>query len=509
MSVPQPECSNDINHFEEVENHENSEDDEDTTDFDDDFYNTEDMDYFDDRDLDDIDDIDNQNNNSPNPSDSSSEEPSIEGIITALSDIELDNDDDRMALTFTRGFEAFPEEVQMLIWKFTALHVRRTIVMEFGRNTFKFANCPSTPAFMHVCRRARKYGLDIFKAVNERGVSHDITDRDKFDRFYFYANPISDDFILRFGLERNCPNPVYCPIESSSSYMRSELRVAERGLESEHRELMLRRQQEQQALNAPHAIPWVIQQQVHVMLHAPPQIQNFAGAAPTTQLPVAPQLPPPAAAAAPQQGLNVNAAPLQPGAGVQLQPQGNPNPAQGAAPQQAAPAIPAPVPPRPPPPLTPGDPVFPDDNQLPEFFTNIRSVGINLDLPFSVDFDFSQMNPRALRTWAGDAIKTKFDDVFTKVLDQFPKLEYAFAVVRAHGRSNQEISNGYEFELEKKKWTEVGMAKCEGMCMGYDEFRQLDYQARRWFMMERITRGMALNKLDFGLYVQWNIQWEI
>ncbi|KAI9650159.1 hypothetical protein NHQ30_000172 [Ciborinia camelliae] len=396
-------------------------------------------------------DFDNHNNNIQNSAPSSPEESNLEGITVSISDIELA--DDTMALTFSQKFDEFPEELQMNIWKFTALHIKRTIVMKLGQNTFEFGNCPPTPAFMHVCHRARKYGLEIFKAVNARGVSHNIADRRTFGKFYFYINPFGDDFVLRFGEEKNCPMPVYCPIESSSSYMRLDLKAAESELQEEHELLVLERQR-------PHQIP---------LIPFPIMPIQAPGAPPATLV-------------------------------FAFIPIGANHPPQGAAQHQAGQA-----PPRP----QPGEPVFPPSNRLPEFFTNIRAVGINLDLSFSPGFDFSQMSPISLRNWAKDTIKTKFDIVFKEILNQFPNLEYAFAVIRAHGRSNQDFHRGVECELDKKKWTDVGMAKGEGMIMGYDEFRQLESQAKYWFMMERIDRGMNLNKVDFELYVQRNIQWEI
>lgn len=164
----------------------------------------------------------------------------------------------------------------------------------------------------------------------------------------------------------------------------------------------------------------------------------------------------------------------------------------------------------PPPPHQAGEPVFPISNKtLPEFFGDIRSVGINLELPFSDGFDFSHMTPNSLRDWAKSAIDRKFDIVFPEVLDRFPNLEYAFAVVRAHGRSNQEQKNGIEQTLDKKKWTDVGMMLGMGTSMGKAEFRQVENQARLWLMKERIKRGITLNEIDFDLYVQTNIEWEI
>ncbi|KAJ8070427.1 hypothetical protein OCU04_000801 [Sclerotinia nivalis] len=340
----------------------------------------------------------------------------MEESTMSLSDIELE--DGRTALTFKR-LEQLPEELQMNIWKFVALHVRRTIIMKFEWDSFMFANCPPTPAFMHVCRQARKYGLEIFKPVDARGVPRDIENNHTCRAFYFYVNPISDDFILKFGDETFCPRPVYCPIESNTSY--PKLRAAEMGLQNEYQALV----QGQDVLPTLQVLSrWLII--IQIQAHHPP--------------------PPP------------------------------------------------------------GEPVFPAADILPQFFTNIRSVGINLDLPFSRDFDFSQMNPNFLRNWARDAIKTKFDDVFTEILDHFPKLEYAFAVVRAHGRSSQDFNE--RFEPDKKNWRSVGMANGEGVIMGKDEFKQLEYEGRRWFM-ERIDGGGGLNRVDFELYVQRNIYWEI
>lgn len=168
-----------------------------------------------------------------------SEHSNVEEITTTLSEIELA--EEPTAPTTFENFTTLPEEIQMSIWKFCAHSVRRTIVMKLERTRFHFATCPSTPAFMHACHRARMYGLEVYKAVDWLGVPHDINNPHTFHKFYFYANPISDDFILRFGEEKNCPKPVYCPIESSSSYMTNDLTNAEERLRIQQQELIERR----------------------------------------------------------------------------------------------------------------------------------------------------------------------------------------------------------------------------------------------------------------------------
>ncbi|KAF7867394.1 hypothetical protein EAF04_005477 [Stromatinia cepivora] len=508
--------------------------------------NHEDISEFDDFPDDDgnFDDFNNESDNLHKSAPSSPKEHNMEEGTTTVCDIKLA--DERTTLTFAK-FEEFPEELQMNIWKYVALHVRRTIIMKFERDSFMFANCPPTPPLMHVCRQARKYGLEIFQPVNALGIPRDIRNNRTCPDFYFYVNPISDDFILRFGDETYCPQPAYSPIESSTSYHELDLKAAEMGLQVEYEALVHRRQIHliRQFAPAPLQIQTFFAAPIAAQAFAPqfqpPQIQNFPYAlpvaaqapAPQIQHPPPPQIqnPPPAAPVAAQAfppqfqtfvpiTAQVFAPQFQPPPQFQFQnlPFAAPTALNHAAPYalqphlNAAQAIVAPQQvaqaPLPLPPPPPGEPVFPAANMLPQFFTNIRSVGINLDLPFSWGFDFSQMDPDSLRNWAQDVIKTKFDDVFTEVLNRFPKLEYAFAVVRAHGRSNQDFNERFELEPDKQNWRRVGMAKGEGVIMGKDEFKQLEYEGRRWFM-ERIDGGGGLNRVDFELYVQRNIHWEI
>lgn len=355
-----------------------------------------------------LDGFDHQSDVSHISAPSSTEDQSMETLMS-LNDIELE--DGRTALTFKK-FGELPEELQMSVWKFAALHVRRTIMMSFGRDSFTFVNCPPTPAIMHACHQARKYGLDIYKPVDVHGIPRDIEILPGYENyitcvaFYFYVNPVSDDFVLKFGDETVRPNPVYCPIESK----------------------------------CPNRLGWVaaeqsLEERIQALERERRQIRN--------------------------------------------------------------------IPNRPP---RPGESVFPTPDILPQFFTNIRSVGINLNLPFAEDFSFSNMSPEVLRSWARNAIKTTFDHLFTQILEQFPKLEYAFAVVRAIGRSNQELNE--RFELGKENWGTVGMTNAEGVIMGKEEFQQLEFEGRRWFM-ERIDGGGGLNVVDFDLYVQRNLYWEI
>ncbi|KAB8302818.1 hypothetical protein EYC80_006162 [Monilinia laxa] len=378
-----------------------------------------------------------------NPKDPDNPEDSdIEAITLALADTELN--EDTMALTLSKKFLGFPEEIQMRIWQFSALQEKRTITMRFGREYFKFTNCPPTPAFMHVCQRSRTYGMEIFKTCDAYGRPHDIRDPTTIGNFYFYVNPFGDDFILRFGKERVCPQPVFCSVEASSSYMMLDMEASERRLEAEHAEIV-DSSEAGRSVNNPSNVagPW--QFNPNNVLGNPAHVQT-----------------------APQAAV----------AGI----------------DQAQLA---------------GVPVFPPDDQLPEFFTNIRSVGIHLDLPFYPSFDFSSMSAIALKDWARNEIKEKFDTVFTEVLDEFPNLECAFAVVRAHGRSNMNFSKGIERELEKKKWAEVAMAKGKGTIMGKEEFQQVEKWAKVWFMNQRMLKGLPLNDFDFVLYVQRDIQWEI
>ncbi|KAA8576334.1 hypothetical protein MFRU_009g02220 [Monilinia fructicola] len=414
-------------------------------------------DFFNEDDLEDIDDLNDYNLHTSIPSPSADLEGpegpdpkapdypadlDIEAITLALADTELT--EDTMALTLSRKFLEFPEEIQMKIWKFSALQEKRTITMRFGRKFFKFANCPPTPALMHVCHRSRMYGMEIFKACDEYGRPHDIRDPATIKNFYFYVNPFGDDFILRFGKEKICPLPVYCSVEASSSYMMLEMESSERKLEAEHAQMVERSQAGRHAMN-PLIVAGLWQFNPNTILG---QIAHLQVAAQAPALPVS----------------------------------------------QAPPA---------------GVPVFPPDDQLPEFFTNIRSVGIHLDLPFGHSFDFSNMSAVALRDWARNEINGKFDIVFTEVLDKFPNLEYTFAVVRAHGRSNRNPGKVIERELEKKKWAGVAMAKGKGTIMGKEEFQQVEKWAKVWFMNQRIQRGAPFNDVYFDLYVQTDIQWEV
>ncbi|RAL62432.1 hypothetical protein DID88_004998 [Monilinia fructigena] len=331
------------------------------------------------------------------------EDPDIEAITLALADTELN--EDTMPLTLSKKFLGFPEEIQMRIWKFSALQEKRTITMRFGQEYFKFINCPRTPAFMHVCQRSRTYGMEIFKTCDAYGRQHDIRDPTTIGNFYFYVNPFGDDFILRFGKEKRCPQPVFCSFEASSSYMMLDMAASERRLEAEHAE-MVESIEAGGGFNNPSNVaghgPW--QFNPNNVLGNPAHVQTASQAAV---------------------------------AGI----------------DQAQPA---------------GVPVFPPYDQLPEFFTNIRSV-----------------------------------------LDKFPNLEYAFAVVRAHGRSNMNSSEGIGREIEKKKWAEVAMAKGKGTIMGKEEFQQVEKWAKVWFMNHRMLKELPLNDFDFELYVQTDIQWEI
>lgn len=157
-----------------------------------------------------------------------------------------------------------------------------------------------------------------------------------------------------------------------------------------------------------------------------------------------------------------------------------------------------------------GEPVPPPALVLSYFFDNIRSVGINLSLDYSAPIYFEHMTAEQLQLWAQEEVQHKFDNVFKKILDRFPHLEHMFVVVRAYGRSNQCKSNrGIPRELEKKKWTSVGMEKGSTRCMGYEEFKQFENQAKVWLMHERIDRGLQMNNIDFGMYVQTSVLWEI
>ncbi|TGO54515.1 hypothetical protein BCON_0106g00320 [Botryotinia convoluta] len=401
------------------------------------------------QDFDDFSDNQDNQDNNQNFAPSPSRETNVEGLTMNIPDIELA--EDGTPLVFFEKFKEFPEEIQMGIWHFSALQARRTIVMNLRQDTFIFENYPSTPAFMHVCQRARKYGLEYFYAVDAKGVPHGFTDPQQVNKPYFYVNPISDDFILKFGDETFCPLPAYCPIQFSSECMQQELEVEEQKLyereeEEERARFSVRIGRVPAPVPAPVYAPVVTTHILggNVMIH---HIQH---------IPAAP-------------------------AGV------------------AYPAS-----------QHPGEPVFPPASVLPHFFDNIRSVGINLSLGYSGPVGFEEMTAAQLQRWAEDNVKYKFDKVFKKSLDRFPHLEHIFVVVRAYGRSNRyESDRGFPRELEKKNWTSVGMAKGRARCMGYNEFKQFENQAKVWLMHERIDRGMQLNSIDFGLYIQTNILWEI
>ncbi|KAF5878632.1 uncharacterized protein Bfra_000799 [Botrytis fragariae] len=390
---------------------------------------------------------DNQDNQDFAPS--PSRETNVEGLIMNTPDIELA--EDGTPLVFLEKFKEFPVEIQMGIWRFSALQARRTIVMNLRQDTFEFENYPSTPAFMHVCQRARKYGRKYFYAVDEKGVPHNFTDPQKVNKPYFYVNPISDDFILRFGDEASRSSPAYCPIQFGSEYMQQELKVEERKLyDIDEEEERARYNARTIRINAP----------VPAHVNAPVVNTHILGG-------------------------NMMIQHIQH------------NPAANAG--VARPALPR-----------PGEPVFPLASVLPHFFDNIRSVGINLSISFSGYVGFEEMTAAQLQQWTEDNVKEKFDNVFKKILDRFPHLEHIFVVVRAYGRSNRcESDRGLPRELEKKNWTSVGMEKGTARCMGYREFKQFENQAKVWLMHERIDRGLQLNSIDFGLYVQTNILWEI
>ncbi|KAF7915754.1 hypothetical protein EAE99_010005 [Botrytis elliptica] len=380
---------------------------------------------------------DNQDSNqdfAPSPS----RETNIEGLTIGISDVELS--EDRPSLVFFEKFNQFPEEIQMSIWHFSALQVRRTIVMALREKTFQFENYPSTPAFMQVCQQARKYGREYFYAVDAKGVPHDFTDPQQVDEPYFYVNPISDDFILKFGDETFCPSPTYCPIQFSPEYMQKELRAQEKEL------YKLEEEEEDARLEADIG---------HIRLHVPAVTTISWGSL-----------------------------------------------------FQPIPATPASV--ARPAPHRPGEPIFPPASILPHFFDKIRSVGINLSLDCPGVVGFEAMSAEQLQQWTEEQVTCKFDEVFKKIMDRLPHLEHVFVVVRAYGRSNRcESERGFPRELEKKKWTSVGMEKGTARRMGYREFKQFENQAKVWLMHERIDRGMQLNRIDFGLYVQTNILWEI
>ncbi|KAF7892640.1 uncharacterized protein EAF02_000178 [Botrytis sinoallii] len=354
---------------------------------------------------------DNQDSNqdfAPSPSG----ETNVEGLTMSISDVELA--EDRTSLSGAPS-----------LW-------------HCGKNTFQFENYPSTPAFMQVCQQARKYGREYFYAVDAKGVPHDFTDPQQVDEPYFYVNPISDDFILKFGDETFCPSPMYCPIQFSPEYMRKELRAKEKEL------YKIEEEEEDARYEADIGT-------VHV-----PVVTTISWGSLFQHIPATP----------------------------------------------ASVARPAPH--------RPGEPIFPPASVLPHFFDKIRSVGINLSLDCPGVVGFEAMSAEQLQQWTEDQVNCKFDKVFKKIMDRLPHLEHVFVVVRAYGRSNRcESDRGFPRELEKKKWTSVGMEKGTARRMGYREFKQFENQAKVWLMHERIDRGMQLNRIDFGLYVQTNILWEI
>lgn len=460
----------------------------------------DDMGDFDDSYIEDDDDMDNFDNASQNSASSSSKDPNMEGFAKALSEVDIDIESEDP--TFPK-FAEFPEEIQMRIWKLSAFQVRRTIVIELNQDSFKFANCPPLPGVMRACHKSRKYGLEVLEAVDVRGNSYDAWDSNSFRSFYFYINPLGDDFILRFGEESQCPTPTYCPTESSTSYMKLQMHSKEVVLGASEREYLLSRQEEA-ATAARNA---AAHQGGHQFIAPLPQphFHNTAGIAPTVVAPGFQNF----FALPPAQNQNL--------AGPTLAALFAINNLVTLAPQQQQQQQPV----LPPPPA--GEPVFPPDHQLPKFFTNIRSIGINLELPFSNFFDFSKMSHYCLRNWAEGAVQNKFDTVFVDILDRFPKLEYAFAVLRAHGRSNRNLfschndvgrsrrvrGNLDEREVEKKRWGNVSMTMGENTVMGPDECRQLEVQAKRWFMNQRIGRGFTLLDVEFELYVQRSLEWDI
>ncbi|KAF7958506.1 hypothetical protein EAE96_002049 [Botrytis aclada] len=389
-----------------------------------------------------IDTQDNNQNSAPCPL----REVNFEGLTLNSPDCEL-AEDETLPASFV-NFPVLPEELQRVIWHFSALQTRRNIVMDLRQDTFRFETHPSTPTLMHVCRQARKYGLEYFYAVDAEGVLHDFTDPQQADKPYFYVSPISDDFILKFGEETFCPWPAYCPVQFSSEYMQQELAIEERKLyeldTAEDRDRTrpiprVRARRPALVHNAPAYSP----------LHAPAGGMQFY-----------------------QQILQ------QVSAGVL------PDPPQ------------------------PGEPVFPPVSVLPHFFDNIRSAGIHLSLRYSECPRFEGLTAAQVQQWAEEKVKHKFETVLTKILDRLPQLEHTFMVVRAYGKSNRCVPyRGPARELEKKEWTSVGMASGRARCMGYREFEQFEDQAKVWIMHERVNKGMR--GIDFELYVQIDILWEI
>ncbi|TGO35571.1 hypothetical protein BHYA_0153g00050 [Botrytis hyacinthi] len=414
----------------------------------------------------DFDDFSDNQGNNQSFALSPSRQPNVEGLTMGVSNIELAKDG--TSLMFFEKFKDLPEEIQMSIWRFSALQVRRTIVMDLRKDTFDFENYPSTPAFMHACQRARECGREHFYAVDAQGVPHDFTDPQQAEEPYFYVNPISDDFILKFGDKTFCPSPTYCPIQFSSEYMQRELRAEERKLYQRDEELERTRNIPGISRVPATIIPAYV---VHdPVVHAPvaatqcTHISDWSTMPPQTEYMMPPRL------------RYMIAAP-----GVALRD-----------------------------PESPGEPVFPPALVLPHFFDNIRSVGINLSLDYSAPVRFEHMTAEQLQQWAKEEVQDKFDNVFKKILDRFPHLEHVFAVVRAYGRSIQcKSDRGIPRELEKKKWTSVGMEQGKARCMGYEEFKQFENQAKVWLMHERIDRGMQINSIDFGLCVQTSVLWEV
>ncbi|CCD54979.1 hypothetical protein ACHAPC_009450 [Botrytis cinerea] len=406
----------------------------------------------DDQDYDAFDDFDylfdNQDNqgNNQNFTPSASGKTNGKGLGMDASDPKLANNGTPLA-AFEK-FGQFPEEIQMKIWKHTALNASRTVVVYLQDDSFKFGNHPSTPDFMQACHRARKYGMEHFSAVDAMGVLHDFTDPQQVDKPYFFAHPISDDFILEFEGEDFGPSPAYCPKEFDSERMLRELRAEEKKLQSmaylekiEHE--ITRELERADGMLAPASfnVPQISQSQA--------LMGNFFHIA-----------------------------------GV-----------PGSAPAPTS--------------RIPRKPVFPPASVLPHFFTDIRSVGINLHIQDGEQIEFDEMSAAGLQTWTRDTVKHEFGELLEEILDYFPHLEYIFAVVRAYGTSNRHrcaSNRGFIGDFEKKKWASVDMIKGGTGCMGHNELNQFEQQARVWLMHEKMDRGMELNNnLEFGLYVQTNV----
>ncbi|TGO51205.1 hypothetical protein BOTNAR_0364g00060 [Botryotinia narcissicola] len=348
---------------------------------------------------------------------SPSREKNVEGLTMGASNIELA--EDGPPLIFFEKLKDLPEEVQMSIWHFSALQVRRTIVMDFSKDFFDFRNYPSTPAFMQACQQARAYGRDHFYAVNAQGVPHNFTDPRQINEPYFYVNPISDDFILKFGDETSCPSPTYCPIEFSSEYLQQELRAEERKLNKEEEHLERTRNMLGRIRVPPTIAPaYLICDPDGDHPGGPCQCDHTSGG-----------------------GIIPPSFPFPGFRGVAISDF-----------------------------QIPGEPVFPIPLALPQFFDNIRSAGINLSVDDPTLVGFEHMTAEQLQQWAKEEVQRKFDNVFKKILDRLPQLEHLFVVVRAYGRSNQcKSDQGLPRELEKKNWTSVGMEKGKARCMGYKE----------------------------------------